>query len=129
MWDDDDMNTPSDNVITAPISEFCRLSGIGRTKVYELLGDGSLESISIGRRRLIVLDSYRRLIERQRRGVGSDQAIAHETDRNDGSRRARSHLPTSRHITGVSMRQCGSDCQHENESLPGSPTCLEGPTT
>ena len=59
------MNTPLDKVITASIGEFCRLSGIGRTKVYELLGDGDLESISIGRRRLIVLESYRRLIERQ----------------------------------------------------------------
>jgi excisionase family DNA binding protein len=81
------MNTPWDNVITASIGEFCRLSGIGRTKVYELLGEGNLESISIGRRRLIVLDSYRRLIQSQRSGVG--QTIAHETDRNRGSRRPR----------------------------------------
>jgi hypothetical protein len=56
----------TDRIITAPIGEFCRLSGIGRTRVYELISDRSLDSITIGRRRLIVIDSYRRLIERQR---------------------------------------------------------------
>lgn len=55
-----------DPIITAPIGEFCRLSGLGRTKTYELLGTGELDSITIGKRRLIIIDSYRRLIERQR---------------------------------------------------------------
>ena len=59
------MDTISDRIITTPVGEFCRLSGLGRTKVYELLGDGTLTSITIGKRRLIVLDSYRSLIERQ----------------------------------------------------------------
>jgi excisionase family DNA binding protein len=52
--------------ITAPIGEFCKLAGIGRSLVYEMIGDGRLDSITIGKRRLIVLDSYRRLVERQR---------------------------------------------------------------
>jgi excisionase family DNA binding protein len=59
--------------ITAPINEFCRLAGIGRSLVYEMLDDGRLASITLGKRRLIVIDSYRQLIERQRptsRSVG-----------------------------------------------------------
>ena len=96
------MNTPWDNVITASIGDFCRLSGIGRTKVYELLGEGNLESISIGRRRPIVLDSYRRLIQSQRSGIGQDQTIAHVTDRNCGSRASRSRPADSRRTTGDS---------------------------
>jgi hypothetical protein len=52
-------------MITAPIGEFCRISGIGRSRVYELIGDGSIASFTLGKRRLIVIDSYRRLIERQ----------------------------------------------------------------
>ncbi len=60
------MDTTANDIITAPIGEFCRLSGIGRTRVYELLGDGTLASITVGKRRLIVLESYRSLIERQR---------------------------------------------------------------
>ena len=56
---------PSDR-ITATIPEFRRLSGIGRSRIYELLDAGELESIYIGARRLILIDSYRQLIERQR---------------------------------------------------------------
>jgi excisionase family DNA binding protein len=52
--------------ITAPVGEFCKLAGIGRSLVYEMIGDGRLDSILIGKRRLIVLDSYRRLVERSR---------------------------------------------------------------
>lgn len=60
------MDSIADRVITAPVAEFCILSGLGRTKTYELLGSGQLDSITIGKRRLIIIDSYRRLIERQR---------------------------------------------------------------
>jgi hypothetical protein len=52
---------PSDR-ITATIPEFRRLSGIGRSRIYELLDGGELESIHLGARRLIVIDSYRRLL-------------------------------------------------------------------
>jgi excisionase family DNA binding protein len=51
------------NIITATVAEFCRLSGLGRTKVYQMLGDGTLDSFNVGKRRLIVLASYGRLIE------------------------------------------------------------------
>ena len=72
--------------ITAPINGFCRLAGIGRSLVYEMLGDGRLASITIGKRRLVVLDSYRRLIERQR--VTSAQAAAPPTPGRKGRARA-----------------------------------------
>ena len=52
--------------ITATIKKFVELSGIGRSKTYELLADRSLESIYVGGRRLILIDSYLALIERQR---------------------------------------------------------------
>jgi excisionase family DNA binding protein len=60
------MDAISDRIISAPINEFCALSGLGRTKVYEMLDGGELDSIKIGKRRLILIDSYRKLIERQR---------------------------------------------------------------
>ena len=55
-----------DRCITMAVDPFSRATGIGRTKIYELLATQDLESIVIGRRRLILLDSYRRLIEKQR---------------------------------------------------------------
>jgi hypothetical protein len=60
------MDHPSHDLITATIPEFRRLSGISRTRIYELLDAGELESIHIRTRRLIIIDSYRRLVERQR---------------------------------------------------------------
>jgi len=52
------------NPITATILGFCKLSGLGRSKTYELLDAGEIESIHIGSRRLIIVDSYRRLLAR-----------------------------------------------------------------
>lgn len=55
------------SIITATVGEFCRLSGLGRSRVYEMIGDaGELESVLIGKRRLIIIDSYRQLIERRK---------------------------------------------------------------
>lgn len=58
------MQPIADRVISAPINEFCLLSGLGRTKVYELLDAGELRSIHVGKRRLVLIDSYRELIKR-----------------------------------------------------------------
>lgn len=60
------MHEITGKLITATIGNFCALSNIGRSKVYELLDAGDLESIKIGKRRLILIDSYHRLIDRQR---------------------------------------------------------------
>lgn len=35
--------------------------GLGRSKVYELIGEGRLETISIGRRRLVRVESVKAL--------------------------------------------------------------------
>jgi len=60
-----DMATDTE-IITATIPEFRRLSGISRSRIYELLDRGEIESVHIGARRVIIIDSYRRLIERRR---------------------------------------------------------------
>ena len=57
------------DILTATIPEFRRLSGISRSRIYELLDAGEIDSIHIGSRRLVLIDSYRRLIERQRAKV------------------------------------------------------------
>jgi len=62
-------------IICAPITEFCRIAGLGRSKVYEMLAAGEIDSITVGRRRLILLDSFQRLIQRQR-AAGAQTAAA-----------------------------------------------------
>jgi excisionase family DNA binding protein len=56
---------PATDAITAPVDKFCGLSGLGKNTVYQMIGDGRLASIKIGRRRLVVVDSYRRLIQEE----------------------------------------------------------------
>ena len=41
------------------ISDACKALGIGRSKVYELVGEGSLETVTIGRRRLVRTESIK----------------------------------------------------------------------
>jgi excisionase family DNA binding protein len=51
--------------ITASVKEFQATTGLGHTTVYELIKRGDIESIKIGRKRLIILNSYLRLIARR----------------------------------------------------------------
>lgn len=58
--------------ISAPVSEFARISGLGQSTVWAMISDGRLETVAIGRRRLVLLDSYKRLIEGLRAGPVAD---------------------------------------------------------
>lgn len=43
--------------ITCTIPEACKVTSLGRTKLYELISSGELDTITIGRRRLVVVRS------------------------------------------------------------------------
>jgi excisionase family DNA binding protein len=45
------------------INEVPETYGIGRTKVYELINDGTLRTVKVGGRRLILADSLEALID------------------------------------------------------------------
>lgn len=51
---------------TASISETARALSLGRTSVYSLINQGRLETIKLGRRRLIKVESIRLLLDSQR---------------------------------------------------------------
>ena len=40
--------------------EAARLAGVGRTKIYDALGSGTLKSLKIGKRRLILFESLQK---------------------------------------------------------------------
>src|SRR3954453_4994523 len=111
------MNQTLDNLITTTIGKFCDISDIGRSKVYELLDAGDLDSIKIGKRRLILLDSYRRLIERQRSAAlpaeaGDGQGSTATVDVGALPRRGRGR-----------PRKAAAEPAGKNEArTPGSPT-------
>ena len=49
--------------ITITINDTKKATGLGTTKIYELINQGKLETVSIGRRRLVKVASIRALVE------------------------------------------------------------------
>lgn len=50
------------------ISEACRVTGIGRSKFYELIKDGAVEVIKVGAITLVPMSSIQALLDRGHRG-------------------------------------------------------------
>jgi excisionase family DNA binding protein len=49
--------------ITVKISVAVQMTGIGRTKMYELIKDGQIEAIKVGTATLVPVDSLRRFLD------------------------------------------------------------------
>ena len=56
------MNTPTPAPLAYSIADACAVSTIGKTRLYPLIAEGRLKSITIGKRRLVKADSLRALI-------------------------------------------------------------------
>jgi hypothetical protein len=63
---------PPPDIISLSIKDFCRISGMGESTAWAMIHRGALETIAIGRRRLILINSYRKLIEEQRAAPPKD---------------------------------------------------------
>ena len=49
--------------ITATVEQFRALSGLGKTSIYELIKAGSVRSVRVLGRRLILVESYRSYLD------------------------------------------------------------------
>jgi excisionase family DNA binding protein len=49
--------------LTCTIDDACEVTGLGRTKPYELIGTGHIVTTTIGRRRLVVVQSLLALLD------------------------------------------------------------------
>jgi excisionase family DNA binding protein len=49
--------------ITVSIADTAKALGLGRTSIYALIREGRLETIKLGRRNLVKVESIRRLLE------------------------------------------------------------------
>lgn len=56
----------SEDRIAVRIPEACRMIGIGRSKLYELMESGELETIKIGTSRLVLVSSLQAFVEARR---------------------------------------------------------------
>jgi excisionase family DNA binding protein len=52
-----DTNIPFAQRLTCTIAEACAATGLGRTKLYELIGAGDIATTTVGRRRLVLVRS------------------------------------------------------------------------
>lgn len=50
-------NIPFAQRLTCTIAEACAATGLGRTKLYELIGAGDIATTTVGRRRLVLVRS------------------------------------------------------------------------
>jgi excisionase family DNA binding protein len=48
--------------ITVTVTTALRVTGLGRTKLYELIAAGQVETVKVGRRRLVHLQSLEKLV-------------------------------------------------------------------
>ena len=55
---------PPDDAITARMADFVRRTGLSERKIRSLIDEGEIESRLVGRLRLIIVDSYRRYLDR-----------------------------------------------------------------
>ena len=53
-----------DDPVLVTINETERRASLGRTKIYELIADGTLRSVKIGRSRRVLMASIRELADR-----------------------------------------------------------------
>lgn len=55
-------------LLTVRIREACRLTGIGRSKLYELIGAGEIEIVKVGTITLIPIHSLQSFLELRKYG-------------------------------------------------------------
>ena len=60
---DDALGIPFAQRLSCTIAEACEATGLGRSKLYELIGAGCLATTTVGRRRLVLVHSLRKLLE------------------------------------------------------------------
>ncbi len=86
------MDTP--HPITVTVIEAQRLSGLGATTLWELIRSGQLETVRVGRRRLVVFKSLETLLQPGAPGAPKP--------------RGRPREPIAGAVTTLSSPECGA---------------------
>ncbi len=49
--------------VSTTIADACRITGLGKSTIYELIREGKLKAVAVGRRRLVLFTSIMALVE------------------------------------------------------------------
>ena len=58
-----DGGIPFEQRLSCTIAEACEATGLGRTKLYMLIDAGALRTVTVGRRRLVLMESLRAILK------------------------------------------------------------------
>jgi hypothetical protein len=61
-----DSTLPQQERLTVRVPTAMTMLGLGRTKLYEMIGQGEIETIKVGNVTLVIVQSLRDFIDRQR---------------------------------------------------------------
>jgi len=56
--------------LTVRLPEACRMTGIGRSKLYELIKAGEIETVKVGSSTLVPVKALADFVQRCRKGTG-----------------------------------------------------------
>jgi excisionase family DNA binding protein len=70
---------PAPKPLTVSVKNAEKLTDLGHTKIYELLGDGTIESVKVGNKRLIVFASLERLTTPSKQNEALENPTARAT--------------------------------------------------
>ncbi len=66
-----------DRPITVTVATARKISGLGNTTIWKMIGDGTLQSITVGRRRLVDYGSLCRLLTTGDQPASEQQPLHH----------------------------------------------------
>ncbi|MDT9598590.1 helix-turn-helix domain-containing protein [Sphingosinicella rhizophila] len=66
---------PDVTALTVRIPQAARMLGIGKTKLYELIGSREIEVVKVGRATLVVVTSLHAFVDRQRIATTADEPV------------------------------------------------------
>ncbi len=58
----EEYDPPAAPMLAVSVNEAVRISGVGRTSIYEAIGDGRVEAVKCGSKTLVLIDSLRAFI-------------------------------------------------------------------
>lgn len=82
--------------LSSTVEEACIATGLGKTKLYELIASGAIETATVGTRRLVLVRSVLKLIDPTHVPTHSSEPVSGEPERTMAAAPQRDKAPDKR---------------------------------